>query len=221
MKQVKVERASDETGASWNGFWRTQWKSNGFIENHSKIHELFYSLKSGIFFVLHPKDRSGLVTVTVLRGCRTSTSECFEINLYGTLYWSTSHEEADALWLRQCNHLFNIILTPDKTCETGCLLSWPWSSWLCFVPLWDGLHDLWEFRNTQRHGKDMEAQESELTHQTILQVTELYNLHQVKPEDQKLFFSSLESHLDRPQHELCAWLSNHEEQIQTFSCCLW
>ena len=58
----------------------------------------------------------------------------------------------------------------------------------CFVPLWDDLHELWEFRNTQRHGKDMEAQESELTCQTILQVTELYNLrHQVKPEDRKLF----------------------------------
>ena len=62
----------------------------------------------------------------------------------------------------------------------------------------------------------MEAQESELTRQTILQVTELYNLrHQVKPEDRKLFFPSLESHLERPQHELRAWLSNHKEQIQT------
>ena len=77
------------------------------------------------------------------------------------------------------------------------VLSLPLES--CVMNSIAGLHQLWEFSNTQHHGRDMEAQENELTCQTTLHVSKLYNLHHsFKPKDWKLFFSSLESHLDWP-----------------------
>ena len=47
-------------------------------------------------------------------------------------------------------------------------------------------------------------------------VTQLYQFRHT-PEDQKLLFSSLVSHLEWPQYELVSttWLSNSSEQIQT------
>ena len=85
IKQVKVDRPPHETSESWNVLWRNGWKSYGFVEKQWKVHKLFNWLKSSVFFLLHPEDRFNPVTVTVLRGYRQSTSECFEINRWDSL----------------------------------------------------------------------------------------------------------------------------------------
>ena len=60
----------------------------------------------------------------------------------------------------------------------------------------DCLHELWVLQNSQRHGKDMQSQESKIRQQTIQHLTELYEFrHSVLPEHHVLFRSSLEVHL--------------------------
>ena len=56
----------------------------------------------------------------------------------------------------------------------------------------DSFFELWTLRNSQRHGKDMQSQASEIRRQTIQHLTELYKFrHSVLPEHRVLFRSSL------------------------------
>ena len=76
------------------------------------------------------------------------------------------------------------------------------------------LFELWRLHNSQRHGKDLQLQESKIRQQTIQHLTELYGFrHSVLPEHRVLFRSSLEVHLFEPQADLLAWLATHSDRI--------
>ena len=78
----------------------------------------------------------------------------------------------------------------------------------------DSLFDLWTLRNSQRHGKDLQSQESEIRQQTVQHLIELYQLrHSVLPEHHVLFRSSLDVHLCEPQADLLVWLAAHSDRI--------
>ena len=78
----------------------------------------------------------------------------------------------------------------------------------------DSLHELWVFRNSQHHGKDMQSQASEIRQLTIQHLTEFYEFrHSVLPEHRGLFWSSLEVHLHEPQADLLAWLATHSDRM--------
>ena len=79
---------------------------------------------------------------------------------------------------------------------------------------WSSLHDLWRFRNEQRHGKDTAAQETEQVRQIVLQLTDLYQVSRsVLPEHRDLYCSSLDEHLCEPIANLMAWLANHSDRL--------
>ena len=71
------------------------------------------------------------------------------------------------------------------------------------------------FRNEQRHGKDMAAQETEQVRQIILQLTDLYQFrHSILPEHRDLYHSSLDEHLCKPTANLMAWLTKHSDHLR-------
>ena len=70
-------------------------------------------------------------------------------------------------------------------------------------------------RDSQRHGKDLQSQESEICRPTIQHLTELYDFRlSVLPEHCVRFRSSLEVHLREPQADLLAWLATHSDRIR-------
>ena len=80
--------------------------------------------------------------------------------------------------------------------------------------IWSGLHDLWQFHNEQRHGKEMAEQESEQICQITMQLTDLYQFrHSVLPEHRDLYCPSLDEHLREPTTNLMAWLANHSNHL--------
>ena len=82
-------------------------------------------------------------------------------------------------------------------------------------PIWTSLLDLWQFRNAQRHGKELAEQETEQVRQITVQLTELYQFrHSVLPEHRDLFRPSLNEHLREPPPDLLAWLANHSDRIR-------
>ena len=87
-------------------------------------------------------------------------------------------------------------------------------------PLIDSIHDIWLFRNSQRHSADNIICESELSRKTVEAIADLYELwDQVLPPDCCLFRSSLDDHLKESQSSLRAWLSNHSTHLyQSFHC---
>ena len=81
--------------------------------------------------------------------------------------------------------------------------------------IWTSLHDLWQFRNAQRHGKELAAQETEQVRQITIQLTELYQFrHRVLPEHRDLFRPSLDEHLREPTADLVAWFANHSDRLR-------
>ena len=76
------------------------------------------------------------------------------------------------------------------------------------------IQSIWKFRNFQRHGADNELHQSELSHQTIDTIVDLYELcDRILPCNKHLFFPSIDDHLSKPQSSLCAWVANHSEQL--------
>ena len=81
--------------------------------------------------------------------------------------------------------------------------------------IWTSLFDLWQFRNAQRHGKELAEQETEQVCQITMQLTELYQFrHSVLPEHRDLFRPSLDEHLREPTTDLVAWLANHSDRLR-------
>ena len=78
----------------------------------------------------------------------------------------------------------------------------------------NSVHAIWKLHNTQHHCADNEFQQSELPHQTIETIVDLYDLRDcVLPCDKHLFHPSLDDHLSKLQSSLHAWVTNHSEQL--------
>ena len=81
--------------------------------------------------------------------------------------------------------------------------------------IWSSLHDLWQFHNEQRHGKEMAEQESEQVGQITMQLKDLIQFrHSVLPQHRDLYRPSLDEHLCEPTTDLMAWLANHSDRLR-------
>ena len=81
--------------------------------------------------------------------------------------------------------------------------------------VWPVLHELWVFRCSQRHARDLERHTNEVRRQVIASITDLYNQrHLVLPTDRSVFPSDLTQHLQSSTSDLQAWLLNHQSYLR-------
>ena len=96
MKQVKVDRAFDETGESWQVAWWNGWKliwpqtkrvkvDMDMRKNMRKFTSFLIRSNPVCSLVWHPEDFYNILTVRIHMGFRSATSECFEIHLWDSL----------------------------------------------------------------------------------------------------------------------------------------
>ena len=97
MKKVKVDRAFDETGESWQGAWWNGWKliwpqtkrvkvDMDMRKNMRKFTSFLIRSNPVCSLVWHPEDFYNILTVRIHMGFRSATSECFEIHLWDSLF---------------------------------------------------------------------------------------------------------------------------------------
>ena len=146
------------------------------------------------------------------------TSQPFPLHLFPPSYHQLCTSQSNIGWI---NLLRGFISTewstlqhhylhrhnPSQCGKPGILSS--------FQLLWDEIHRFWQFRNDQRHSIDATTHDNELSRQTIIEITDLYQYqHRVLPDDRLLFRPSLADHLQESQSHLRAWLRNHASTIR-------
>jgi exonuclease III len=80
--------------------------------------------------------------------------------------------------------------------------------------MWIRIHDLWSARNDDRHGRSSK-EKSQASHQQAQRtIRALYLLRdKVLSEDQDIFYSDLDTHLQQPLRELNSWVTAHQGLI--------
>jgi hypothetical protein len=74
--------------------------------------------------------------------------------------------------------------------------------------------DLWDQRNTDRHGKDASQKSIALCAQAISEITVLYSFKiKVLQRDHYLFTESLLSHIDKPTNHIRQWINTNQPVI--------
>ena len=153
----------------------------------------------------------------VLEGINSAiTNAPFPYSLYPLRYHCLLRTQTEIRWI---NLLHGFVSTKwnrlhDLYLESNHLPSTNPGPLSCLPRVVDHLHQIWQFRNAQRHSATLAQHQTELLRQAHVQVRDLYQYkHSVLPTDRHIFYDSLPHHLTESLSQLQAWLHNHSHYI--------